>query len=63
MLKGLIYEQISESPYDADNRKDYIYIGMTLGVMALNVCEFRRVIESWDIPVQVSQPFVGMRIA
>jgi hypothetical protein len=63
MLRGLIYERISVSPYDADNRKENTYISMTLGVMALNVREFRSVIESWDIPVQMSQPFVDIRIA
>lgn len=36
---------------------------MTLCVVVLDMQEVRGVLESWDLPVQCSHPFVDMRVA
>lgn len=35
---------------------------MTLGVVLLDMCEFRRIFESRNIPVEVSKPFMDIRV-
>lgn len=36
---------------------------MALGIVVLDVSEFRGVLESWDIPVEVAKPLVDVRVA
>jgi hypothetical protein len=32
--------------------------GMTLGIVSFDVCELGSILESWDIPVQMSHPLM-----
>jgi hypothetical protein len=36
---------------------------MALGVMVLDMREFRRILKSRDIPVQMSEPLMNVRVS
>lgn len=36
---------------------------MTLRIMGLNMCELRRILEGRNIPIQMSQPLMNIRIS
>lgn len=39
------------------------YLSMTLGIMILDVGELSCILECWDIPVKMSQPFMDVWVA